>query len=87
MAVEYGVIAMSDRELLDRITFNPRQCGGRPCVRRLRVRVSDILDMLAGGATRADILRDFPYLEDADISAALLYAARETEKRVVIAAE
>ena len=73
--------------LLDRITFNPRQCGGRPCIRGLRVRVSDILDKLAGGATRAEILRDFPYLEDADISAALQYAAREAEKRVELAAE
>ena len=78
---------MTTAGLLDRITFNPRQCGGRPCIRGLRVRVSDVLDMLAGGATRADILRDFPYLEDDDISAALLYAAREAEKRVVIAAE
>ena len=73
--------------LLDRITFNPRQCGGRACIRGLRVRVSDILDMLAGGASRAEILRDFPYLEDADISAALQYAAREAKKRVVVAAE
>jgi uncharacterized protein (DUF433 family) len=73
--------------LLDRITFNPRQCGGRPCIRGMRVRVSDVLDMLAGGAARADILRDFPYLEDADISAPRQYAAREAEKRVVLAAE
>ena len=78
---------MASVNLLDRITFNPRQCGGRPCIRGLRVRVSDVLDMLAGGATREEILRDFPYLEDADISAALQYAARETDKRLVIAAE
>lgn len=72
---------------LDRITHNPRQCGGRPCIRGLRVRVSDVLDMLAGGATRSDILRDYPYLEDADITAALAYAARDMDRRVVIAAE
>ena len=78
---------MASVNLLDRITFNPRQCGGRPCIRGLRVRVSDVLDMLAGGATRQEILRDFPYLEDDDISAALQYAARETDKRLVIAAE
>lgn len=78
---------MTDEHLLGRITHNPKQCGGRPCIRGLRVRVSDVLDMLAGGATRADILRDFPYLEDADITAALTYAAREAERRVVIAAE
>ena len=78
---------MTAAELTDRITFNPRQCGGRPCIRGLRIRVSDVLEMLAGGATRGEILRDFPYLEDADITAALLYAASEAEKRVVIAAE
>jgi uncharacterized protein (DUF433 family) len=78
---------MSETSLLDRITHNPKQCGGRPCIRGLRVRVSDILDMLAGGATRADILRDFPYLENDDITAALQYAARDAERRVVVAAE
>lgn len=78
---------MAERDFLDRITYNPRQCGGRPCIRGLRVRVSDVLDMLAGGATRADILRDFPYLENDDITAALQYAAREAERRTVIAAE
>jgi uncharacterized protein (DUF433 family) len=78
---------MAERDFLDRITHNPRQCGGRPCIRGLRVRVSDVLDMLAGGATRADILRDFPYLENDDITAALQYAAREAERRTVIAAE
>ena len=72
---------------LDRITFNAKQCGGRACIRGMRIRVSDILDMLAGGATRAEILVDFPYLEDADISAALAYAARSAEARVIVAAE
>jgi uncharacterized protein (DUF433 family) len=72
---------------IDRITFNALQCGGRPCIRGLRVRVSDVLDMLAGGATRAEILADYPYLEDDDITASLLYAARSAERRTVIAAE
>lgn len=72
---------------MDRITHNPKQCGGRPCIRGLRIRVSDILEMLASGAERADILRDYPYLENDDITAALLYAAREAERRHVIAAE
>ena len=71
----------------DRITFNSKQCGGRACIRGLRIRVSDILDMLAGGASRAEILQDFPYLEDADITAALVYAARSAEARVIVAAE
>ena len=72
---------------LDRITFNPNQCGGRACIRGMRIRVSDILDKLAGGASRQEILIDFPYLEDADITAALQYAARSAESRVVLAAE
>ena len=78
---------MAPLNFLDRITFNPAQCGGRPCIRGLRIRVSDILDMLAGGATRAEILTDYPYLEDPDITAALQYAARSAEHRVVQAAE
>ena len=78
---------MTTSSQLDRITFNPAQCGGRPCIRGFRIRVSDILDMLAGGATRAEILADYPYLEDADITAALQYASRSAEHRVVQAAE
>jgi uncharacterized protein (DUF433 family) len=68
---------------LDRITVDPDVCGGRPCVRGLRVRVSDILDLLATGNARSDILRDYPYLEDEDITAALEYAARHTDHPVV----
>lgn len=81
------LVAMDQKDLLTRITFDPAQCGGRACIRGMRIRVSDVLDMLAGGASRADILADFPYLEDADITAALLYAAREMERRAVLAAE
>jgi uncharacterized protein (DUF433 family) len=78
---------MAAHSELSRITFDPAQCGGRACIRGLRVRVSDVLDMLAGGATRSEIVADFPYLEDADITAALQYAARSAESRVVLAAE
>ena len=60
---------------MDRITINPNQCGGRPCIRGMRIRVKDVLDMLAGGATQEEILADFPDLEAADISACLRYAA------------
>lgn len=59
-----------------RITTDPTVCGGRPCVRGLRVRVADVLDMLAGGMSVEQILRDFPYLEPEDIGACLRYAAR-----------
>jgi uncharacterized protein (DUF433 family) len=69
--------------LLDRITSNPDLCGGRPTIRGLRIRVTDILEMLAGGASRSDILRDYPYLEDDDISAALEYAARNSNHPLI----
>jgi len=59
-----------------RVTVNPDQCGGRPCIRGLRIRVKDVLDLLAAGATREEILEDYPLLEPADITAALEYAAR-----------
>jgi uncharacterized protein (DUF433 family) len=68
---------------LDRITIDPQVCGGRPCIRGMRVRVTDVLDMLAGGASRSDILRDYSYLEDEDITAALEYAAKYSDHPVV----
>ena len=64
--------------LISRITQNPAQCGGRPCIRNMRIRVSDILEMLAPDVTAAEILRDFPDLELDDIRACLLFAARRT---------
>ena len=60
---------------LSRITTNPEICGGRPCIANTRMRVSDVLDLLAGGETRAAILADYPYLVDEDITAALLAPA------------
>jgi uncharacterized protein (DUF433 family) len=68
---------------LERITVDPEVCGGRPCLRGLRIRVSDVLEMLAQGASREQILEDYPYLEDADITAALEYAARQVDHTVV----
>jgi uncharacterized protein (DUF433 family) len=67
----------------DRITFDPEVCGGRPCIRGLRIRVRDILDLLAAGASRSEILHDYPYLEDEDIKAALEYAARQSDHPVI----
>jgi len=68
---------------LHRISIDPDQCAGRPCIRGLRVRVSDILDLLASGASREEILKDYPYLEDQDISAALEYAAKRLDHAVM----
>lgn len=66
-------------DLLNRITQNPGQCGGRPCIRGMRIRVTDILEMLAENVSVAEILEDFPDLELADIQACLLFAARRTD--------
>jgi uncharacterized protein (DUF433 family) len=70
---------------LERITFNPNQCGGRPCIRGMRIRVKDVLDMLAGGATQEEILADFPDLEAEDICACIAYAARYVDHTVLAA--
>ena len=59
-----------------RITYNVLQCGGKPCIRGMRIRVSDILQMLGEGVSGEEILQDFPDLEPQDIQACLLYAAQ-----------
>jgi uncharacterized protein (DUF433 family) len=66
-----------------RITVDPSQCGGRPCLRNLRIRVKDVLDLLASGASREEILEDYPVLEPEDITAALEYAARQSDHPVL----
>jgi uncharacterized protein (DUF433 family) len=66
-----------DKVLLGRITSDPQVCGGSPCIRGMRIRVDDVLDMVAAGVSRAEILRDYPYLEDADIAAALEYSGMQ----------
>lgn len=64
---------------LDRITIDPDRCGGRPSLRGLRIRVSDVLDLLAAGASVEEILADYPLLEREDIAAALEFAARRSD--------
>jgi uncharacterized protein (DUF433 family) len=73
-------------ELLERITVEPGKCGGRPCIRGTRLRVADVLELLAAGASRDEILADYSFLEADDIKAALLYAARQTDHAVLPAA-
>lgn len=68
---------------LERITYNPDQCGGRPCIRGMRIRVKDILDMLGQGATEAEILESYPYLVQEDIRASLQYAAAQANHAVL----
>lgn len=68
----------------ERITFDPEQCDGRPCIRHYRIRVKDVLEMLAGGAKPQEILDDFPFLEPADILACLEYAAEQVSHPVLV---
>lgn len=70
-----------------RISIDAAVCGGRATIAGTRVRVSDVLEMLAGGASTEEILLDFPYLEVGDIRAALAYAAAQADHPVVLAAE
>jgi len=68
---------------LYRITLDPQQCGGRPCIRNLRICVKDVLDLLAAGASNAEILTDYPLLEAADIAAVLEFAARQSDHPIL----
>jgi uncharacterized protein (DUF433 family) len=71
----------------DRITFNPNVMGGKPCIRGMRVTVGTILGLLAANRTHEEILEAYPYLEDADISAALEFAAwRASEREIPLSA-
>ncbi|WLD14346.1 DUF433 domain-containing protein [Planctellipticum variicoloris] len=65
---------------LDRITHDPQVMGGKPCIRGMRVTVGTIVGLIASGATTEEILADYPYLETADIPAALSYAAWRAEE-------
>jgi uncharacterized protein (DUF433 family) len=71
--------------LLERITTNPEQCGGRPCIRGMRIRVTDVLDLFAAGLTAEQILDEMPDLEMDDLQAALQYAARKLDHPVLAA--
>jgi uncharacterized protein (DUF433 family) len=73
-------------DLLSRITVEPGKCGGRPCIRGKRMRVSDVLDLLAAGASFDEILEDYAFLERDDILAAIAYAARQTDHVVLATA-
>ena len=71
---------------LERITVEPGKCGGRPCIRGTRFRVMDLLELLAAGASHEEILRDYAFLEEEDIRAALLYSARQADHVVLAGA-
>jgi uncharacterized protein (DUF433 family) len=65
--------------LLDRITVEAGKCGGRPCIRNYRLRVKDVLELLANGASWAEILTDYPFLEEEDLRACLEFAAAQND--------
>jgi uncharacterized protein (DUF433 family) len=69
--------------LAERITVDPEQCGGRPCVRGMRIRVSDVLDLLANGLTPKQIIEELPDLESDDIAACLRFASRRLDHPVL----
>jgi uncharacterized protein (DUF433 family) len=76
-AASDGGVAMT--YISDRITVDPEQCGGRPCIRGMRIRVTDVLDLLASGLTPAQVLEELPDLESEDIAASLRFASRRLD--------
>jgi len=77
------IIGVAMADLLSRITIDPNQCGGKPCIRGHRLRVSDVLDLLGAGASFEEIQRDYAFIERDDILAAITYAARQTDHIVL----
>ena len=65
--------SLRDVDVSERITINPQQCGGRPCIRGMRIRVSDVLDLLDSGLSQAAILEEMPDLEQGDLRACLQF--------------
>lgn len=72
-------------ELIERITVNPEQCGGRPCIRGMRIRVVDVLDLLAAGLSQQQVLEELPDLEAEDISACLRFASSRLNHPILAA--
>jgi uncharacterized protein (DUF433 family) len=71
--------------LLARITVDPDRCGGRPCVRGMRIRVTDVLDLLAAGLSRDEVLGELPDLEPEDVEACLRFASRRVDHPILAA--
>ncbi len=71
--------------LMERITVDPRMCGGRPCIRGMRIRVTDILDLLASGLSAKQVVEELPDLEVADVEAALKFASGRLDYPILAA--
>jgi uncharacterized protein (DUF433 family) len=83
-----AAVARQDSDMTsptERITMNPLQCGGKPCVRGMRIRVSDVLDLLAAGLTSEQVVAELPDLEPADIAACLRFASIRTSRTEAVA--
>ena len=72
-------------EIAERITIDPQQCGGKPCIRGMRIRVTDVLELLASGLSQGQVLDEMPDLEAEDIKACLRYATRRLDHPVIAA--
>jgi uncharacterized protein (DUF433 family) len=70
--------------LIDRITVDSEQCGGRPCIRGMRIRVTDVIDLLASGLTTEQVLEELPDLEPEDVQACLWYASQRLNHPVLV---
>lgn len=77
---------MMTTNLAERITVNPNQCGGHPCIRGMRIRVIDVLELQAAGLGPAEILEELPDLTIEDIQAVARYAIRRLDHRVLAVA-
>jgi uncharacterized protein (DUF433 family) len=80
-----GLYTFRVNMIADRITVDPEQCGGRPCIRGMRIRVTDVLDLFAAGLTSDQILDEMPDLEPEDLQAALRFASRRIDHPVLVA--
>jgi len=81
--INWNCVQIMNWERLKRITVEEGKCGGRPCIRGQRIRVTDVLELLASGASFDEILRDYPFLEREDILAAIDYAAHQTDHVII----
>ena len=85
-ALHNEIFRLMKQDVLSRITFNPEQCGGKPCIRNMRIRVTDVLSLLANGLTTEQIINEMPDLTPEDIQASLIYAASRIDHPVIKAA-
>ena len=83
-AAQISVRMTPMKDSTERITINPGQCGGRPCIRGMRIRVTDVLELFAAGLSAEQILKELPDLEMDDIHACLSFAARKLDHPIVV---